>query len=367
MYLNTSTYNVYRCSTAGAASVAKWVYVCNIKGAAGSNGTNGTNGKDGTSVTITNVSQNNSAGGTSTITFSDGKTLSIKNGTTPTIDAADGSNINTVGTPSVTASTSDTTTTFTFNNLKGTKGDKGDKGDPGSPGKDGTSVTITNVSQNNSAGGTSTITFSDGNTLSIKNGTNGADGTILDYEEFSIAIKKQDGSDVTGALEHNGAYKIVAGGATCNFTMPSAVVTQTEQSSGTTDYYILASAQASPTSGTAYGAKYNTAIKLNGSGQITATSFNATSDKRLKENIIGYEYEKSILDLPVYKYNFISDTEKKVHIGCLAQDLQEICPEAVNEDSNVYLSIQENKLVYLLLEEVKRLRQELNEVKNGGK
>lgn len=35
MYLNTSTYNVYRCSTAGAASAAKWVYVCNIKGAAG--------------------------------------------------------------------------------------------------------------------------------------------------------------------------------------------------------------------------------------------------------------------------------------------------------------------------------------------
>ena len=32
MYLNTSTYNVYRCSTAGAASAAKWVYVCNIKG-----------------------------------------------------------------------------------------------------------------------------------------------------------------------------------------------------------------------------------------------------------------------------------------------------------------------------------------------
>ena len=32
MYLNTSTYNTYRCTTAGAASAAKWVYVCNIKG-----------------------------------------------------------------------------------------------------------------------------------------------------------------------------------------------------------------------------------------------------------------------------------------------------------------------------------------------
>lgn len=35
MYLNTSTMNTYRCTTAGAASAAKWVYVGNIKGATG--------------------------------------------------------------------------------------------------------------------------------------------------------------------------------------------------------------------------------------------------------------------------------------------------------------------------------------------
>ena len=38
MYLNTSTQNTYRCTTAGAASVAKWVYVSNIKGATGGAG-----------------------------------------------------------------------------------------------------------------------------------------------------------------------------------------------------------------------------------------------------------------------------------------------------------------------------------------
>jgi len=35
MYLNTSTYNTYRCTTAGNASTAKWVYVNNVKGARG--------------------------------------------------------------------------------------------------------------------------------------------------------------------------------------------------------------------------------------------------------------------------------------------------------------------------------------------
>ena len=41
MYLNTSTYNTYRCTTAGAASAAKWVYVNNIKGATGATGAAG--------------------------------------------------------------------------------------------------------------------------------------------------------------------------------------------------------------------------------------------------------------------------------------------------------------------------------------
>lgn len=81
MYLNTGTSNVYKATAAN-----QWVYLCNIKGPQGTPG---------------------------------------NNGTTPTIKAAAGGNINSVGTPSVTANTSGTTTTFTFNNLKGQKGDTG--------------------------------------------------------------------------------------------------------------------------------------------------------------------------------------------------------------------------------------------------
>lgn len=81
MYLNTGTSNVYKATDAN-----QWVYLCNIKGPQGMPG---------------------------------------NNGTTPTIHAAAGANINTVGTPTVSANTSGTTTTFTFNNLKGQKGDTG--------------------------------------------------------------------------------------------------------------------------------------------------------------------------------------------------------------------------------------------------
>lgn len=142
------------------------------------------------------------------------------------------------------------------------------------------------------------------------------------------------------------------------FTTPDAKVKQTSLSSGTTQYRILASSSTSPTSGTAYEAKYTSSITLNGSGQITATSFYATSDMRKKENIKNFIPSKSILELPVVEFDF---KETKVHsIGCLAQDLEKICPELVTMDEEGYLSINESKLVYLLLYEVKKLKEEIN-------
>lgn len=101
---------------------------------------------------------------------------------------------------------------------------------------------------------------------------------------------------------------------------------------------------------------------ISAGGSVSAPSFNATSDARLKENFEPLALEKSILDLPTYKFDFIDGTKNQ--IGCKAQDLQEICPEIVVENDNGYLSIQESKIVYLLLEEVKKLRAELEALKN---
>lgn len=47
MYLNTSTSYVYQCTTAGAASAAKWVYIGSIKGATGATGPKGATGAQG--------------------------------------------------------------------------------------------------------------------------------------------------------------------------------------------------------------------------------------------------------------------------------------------------------------------------------
>ena len=88
---------------------------------------------------------------------------------------------------------------------------------------------------------------------------------------------------------------------------------------------------------------------------LTCDIFRANSDIRLKENITPYKLgEKSILDLPTYEFNYKNNGAHT--IGCIAQDLQEICPQIVSEGLDGYLRIEESKIVYLLLEEVKKLR-----------
>jgi hypothetical protein len=69
-------------------------------------------------------------------------------------------------------------------------------------------------------------------------------------------------------------------------------------------------------------------ITTNGS----TTSYNTTSDKRLKENITNTHYGLStIMKLNVKDYNYISDNKKSLQTGLLAQDLYDVYPQAVKE------------------------------------
>ena len=75
-------------------------------GASGKDGSPGKDGTDGTSVTVTSVTESAEDGGDNIVTFSDGKSVTVKNGS------------------------------------KGSTGAKGDEGAPGSPGADGVTPTI---------------------------------------------------------------------------------------------------------------------------------------------------------------------------------------------------------------------------------
>lgn len=60
---------------------------------------------------------------------------------------------------------------------------KGEKGDKGDTGENGTSVTVSSVSESTDDGGQNIVTFSDGKTLTVKNGSKGSQGEKGDKGE----------------------------------------------------------------------------------------------------------------------------------------------------------------------------------------
>ena len=114
-YLNTSTGNVYKCTTAGNAATATWVYTGNIKGTKGDKGNNGDNGTSALWFTGQEVT------GTST-------NLSIKVTGQKTGDMY----LNT-STSNVYIATSDNTWKY-VSNIKGATGQQGNPGTQGTRG-----------------------------------------------------------------------------------------------------------------------------------------------------------------------------------------------------------------------------------------
>lgn len=160
---------------------------------------------------------------------------------------------------------------------------------------------------------------------------------------------KQNGTNVS--LEgHNHDDRYSTGGAVTVSNGAATLSNNTAQTVGTV-------------AGTALTCQLGSAITI--SGQMTAESFYASSDLKLKENIKDYTPDNSILDLPIVEFDF---KESKSHqIGCIAQDLQNLFPELVSTSENDYLTIAENKLVYLCILEIKKLRAELDALKMNKK
>ena len=96
--------SAYEVAVANGFEGTETEWLASLKGNKGDTGLSGANGQDGTSVSITSVSESGSDSGSNVVTFSDGKTLTIKNGS----KGSQGEQ-----------------------GIQGVKGDKGDKGNDG--------------------------------------------------------------------------------------------------------------------------------------------------------------------------------------------------------------------------------------------
>ena len=119
---------------------------------------------------------------------------------------------------------------------------------------------------------------------------------------------------------------------------------------------------------------------IHSKGSCNALFFNATSDKRAKENIklANYSALDLIKKLPVYIYNYKNSNETVT--GILAQDLLEVQPKELNLVSNInatgenndYMSIKNDKLMFVLMkaiqeqqEQIEQLKSEIDNIKNS--
>ena len=98
----------------------------------------------------------------------------------------------------------------------------------------------------------------------------------------------------------------------------------------------------------------NVTGNINAGGDITAFW---SSDERLKNNIIKINNSTDVINnISGYSYDWNEKSGKEGStVGVIAQEVKELIPSAVRENSNGYLAVDYIKLIPYLIEEVKSL------------
>ena len=103
--------------------------------------------------------------------------------------------------------------------------------------------------------------------------------------------------------------------------------------------------------------------KLFVGGTITATSYNATSDYRIKENVAPLDLSFTVDVLKPVSYVLKDDKDSKLHIGFIAHEVQEFYPFLVNgeKDGKYTQSINYNGFIGILTNEIQVLKKKVVE------
>lgn len=108
--------------------------------------------------------------------------------------------------------------------------------------------------------------------------------------------------------------------------------------------------------------------RIDASNDVVAFS---TSDKRLKENIKEIENSlEKISSISGIEYDW-KDEFKHIHgyeghdVGVVAQEIQNVIPEAIRINDSGYLSVRYERIIPLLIQAIKEQQKQINELKNS--
>jgi hypothetical protein len=120
------------------------------------------------------------------------------------------------------------------------------------------------------------------------------------------------------------------------------------------------------------GTEDTSVATLESNGTFSCNNLVETSDRRVKENIISANIEDSynkIMDIHLVDYNFINDKQKRIHRGVIAQELQEIIPNAVEnigERNGIenFCAVSNRELIGFLIGSVQHLNKIIKDQEN---
>ena len=110
-------------------------------------------------------------------------------------------------------------------------------------------------------------------------------------------------------------------------------------------------------------------VLINNDLIVTGSLYN-TSDERLKQNIenINKDCIDDLFTINPITFSYKNDSTNKKHYGILAQDVEKVFPDLV-ENNNIsgYKSVNYQELIPLMLSRMKKMQDEIDELKQTNK
>lgn len=169
-----------------------------------------------------------------------------------------------------------------------------------------------------------------------------------------------------GVLAANRTYEFVYNGSQYEFISDlDTGSNNVEQTNTTTNAsYPMLFRYNNDTSNRTAATRFCAGIVANPStGTLSATVLTATSDARVKE-IIEEVRNVDFSQLHTYRYTFKSDKTKTERVGLLAQEVQQVIPEAVIDNNGTY-ALDYNAVVSALVAKVNQLEERIAQLEDS--